>query len=319
MYIQPNNGNWSGRVDSEHDETFFRLHQMITLKNVDELGENENAFGIVGFESDEGVRRNKGRMGAKKGPDAIRKMLAKLPNHIDATSVIDIGNIRCEGEDLEGAQAEMGKTVAHLLQKGATPIILGGGHETLYGHYLGVREFIGVNASLGIINIDAHFDMRDEEEATSGTMFKQILDGDDKADYLCLGIQKTGNTQALFDTADAYGCTYVSEDVIDENHFATTYQTIDDFTEKHDFIMMTLCTDSITSSDAPGVSAPSPFGLEPKTVRTLLRHIAGKENLTSFDISEVNPTLDEHEKTVRLAALLTADVMMSFNGEKVRP
>src|SRR5699024_369391 len=171
------------------------------VRCVDERGGDGYAFGVVGVGCDEGVRRNKGRVGAREGPDAIRKMLAKLPNHIDATSIIDIGNIRCEGEDLDGAQAEMGKTVADLLQKEATPIILGRGHETLYGHYLGVREFIGVNASLGIINIDAHFDMRDEEEATSGTMFKQILDGDDKAGYLCLGIQKTGNTQALFDTA----------------------------------------------------------------------------------------------------------------------
>src|SRR5699024_5600537 len=129
----------------------------------------------------------------------------------------------CEGEDLEGAQAEMGKTVAHLLQKGATPIILGGGHETLYGHYLGVRGFIGVNASLGIINIEAHVDMRDEKETRSQTMFRQILDGDERVGHLCQGMQDTGNRQELFDTGDAYGCTYVSEDVIDENHFATTY------------------------------------------------------------------------------------------------
>src|SRR5699024_12235871 len=99
MYIQPNNGNWSGRVDSEHDETFFRLHQMITLKKVDELGENEDAFGIVGFESDEGVRRNKGRMGADKGPDAIRNMLAKLPNNIDVTRNIEIITICLVNDD----------------------------------------------------------------------------------------------------------------------------------------------------------------------------------------------------------------------------
>lgn len=318
MYIQPNKQNWSGRVDSEHDEKSFRFHQKVTLKNPDDLDKNGNAFNIIGFESDEGVRRNKGRTGAKEGPDAIRKMLAKLPNHIEPGNIIDVGNVRCEGEDLEGAQTELGTTVAQLLGKAGTPIILGGGHETLYGHYLGVRECIGADTSLGIINIDAHFDMRDEKEPTSGTMFKQILKADDKAGYLCLGIQKLGNTQALFDTADAYGCTYIFEDAIGENNFQTTFQAIDDFAEKHDVIMMTLCTDSITSSAAPGVSAPSPFGLEPKTVRTLLRYVAAKENLTSFDISEVNPTLDEHDKTVRLAALLTADVMMYFNGGNVR-
>lgn len=318
MYILPDKQNWDGRVDSTTDQNSFRFHQMMTLKNMDQLMENENRFNIVGFESDEGVKRNKGRTGAAEAPDAIKKMLAKLPYHMATRKVTDIGNVRCEGDNLEDAQEELGNKVTHLLHKAGIPIILGGGHETLYGHYLGVREFSGTDASLGIINIDAHFDMRDEKVPSSGTMFKQILDQDEKAGYLCLGIQELGNTRALFDTADAYGCTYVLEDSIAENGFKTTFATIDDFAQKHDFIMLTLCTDSITSSDAPGVSAPSPFGLDPKTVRTLLRYIVRKDNVTSFDISEVNPLLDENEKTVRLAALLAADVMNNFNGNKTR-
>lgn len=318
MYILPDKQNWKGRIDSKEDKNSFRFHQMITLKDKDELMENENAFTILGFESDEGVRRNKGRIGASLGPNAIKQMIAKLPCHLKSSTIADIGNVRCEGKHLENAQHELGNTVAHLLENAGIPIILGGGHETLYGHYAGVRKFLGPDVSLGMINIDAHFDMRDEELPSSGTMFKQILDQDEKAGYVCLGIQEHGNTKGLFDTANAYGCTYIFEDSIDENQFQRTFQTIDEFAAEHDFIMLTLCTDSITSSDAPGVSAPSPFGLEPKTVRTLLRYISSKKNITSFDISEVNPLVDENGKTVRLAALLVADVMNHFNGSKVR-
>ena len=84
-----------------------------------------------------------------------------------------------------------------------TPIILGGGHETAYGHYLGVRNYIGKEAKLGIINIDAHFDLRPyNEQPSSGTMFRQILEQDENSSYLVLGIQRYGNTQALFDKAD---------------------------------------------------------------------------------------------------------------------
>jgi len=318
MYIAPDKQNWNGRVDSIHDERSFRIHQMIQLKNMKELSESVNAYNIVGFESDEGVRRNKGRQGAAKGPNAIKKMLAKLPYHMDSANIVDVGNVRCEGRELEKAQKELGNTVTHLLKRAGVPIILGGGHETLYGHYLGVREFLGSDVSLGVINIDAHFDMRNEDIPSSGTMFKQILDKDNKAGYLCLGIQELGNTKSLFKTADAYDCTYVYEDSIADNHFQTTFQTIDDFAEAYDYVMLTLCTDAITSSDAPGVSAPSPFGMEPKTVRTLIRYISSKDNITSFDISEVNPTVDENEKTVRLAALLVADVMKHFNGDRIK-
>ena len=57
------------------------------------------------------------------------------------------------------------------------------------------------NESIGVINIDAHFDTRDEGESTSGTSFRQILEQDDNADYMVLGISQGGNTQGLFDYA----------------------------------------------------------------------------------------------------------------------
>ena len=52
-----------------------------------------------------------------------------------------------------------------------------------------------------MINIDAHFDTRAEQQSTSGTSFRQILEEDDNTDYLVLGISQGGNTQSLFDYA----------------------------------------------------------------------------------------------------------------------
>ncbi|WP_229683186.1 formimidoylglutamase [Virgibacillus oceani] len=303
---------WQGRIDSETDKKQFRFHQIVQLKDINDIDKNENAFSIIGFECDEGVRRNKGRIGAAAAPNEIRKMISKLPYNIEATETNDVGNVVCENGQLENAQRELGNHIYKLLHQSNTPIILGGGHETLYGHYLGVRDFIGEKHSLGIVNIDAHFDMRDEVVPSSGTMFKQILDQDKNAGYLCLGIQEFGNTKSLFETADSYGCKYIYEENIATNNYTNTFETIDRFARQYDYIMLTLCTDSIISSEAPGVSAPSPFGLEAKVVRKLLRYIGAKENITSFDISEVNPVVDENGKTVRLAANLVAEVMKSL-------
>lgn len=287
---------------------------MINLRSIEELAKREHALSLVGFESDEGVRRNNGRVGAALAPNEIRKFLSKLPYNLDKeTRLLDIGNVVCENGELEQAQAALGAHVAKLLHHSCTPIIMGGGHETLYGHYLGVREYIGADASLGLINIDAHFDMRESEIPSSGTMFKQILDTDLRAGYLCLGIQQFGNTKALFNVADKYGCRYVLEE--DLSCEQSTTEIIDEFADKYDYVLLTLCTDSIHSSVAPGVSAPSPFGLDPKLVRSLLRYIASKKNVISFDISEVNPLVDEHDKTARLAAYLLAEVMKAFEGK----
>lgn len=299
---------WSGRIDSEVNPDSFRLHQTVTFKETDALTKNENAFGIIGFESDEGVRRNNGRVGAALAPNKIKQLLSKLPdNRQKDTAIIDVGNVVCENGKLEEAQTELGDHITKILNSSSKPIIIGGGHETLYGHYLGVRKFIGPDASLGLINIDAHFDMRDSDRPSSGTMFKQILDQDKHAGYLCLGVQQFGNTKALFDVADNYGCTYIKEENLTGDH--STMQVIDQFATKYDYLLLTICTDSITSSAAPGVSAPSPFGLDPKLVRTLIRYIVPKQNLLSFDISEVNPLVDESDKTTTLAAHLLAEVM----------
>src|SRR5690606_8084606 len=161
--------------------------------------------------------------------------------------------------------------------------------------------------SLGIINIDAHFDMRDEDIATSGTMFKQILEADSNTGYFVIGIQPLGNTKKLFQTAEKLNVEYLLVDELDD--FQPAVNKIQEFTKRCDYLLLTLCFDSIDSSYAPGVSAPSPFGLHPKTVRNLLRMFAEMDHLLSFDISEVNPDTDENGKTAKLAALLTAEFL----------
>src|SRR5699024_5076700 len=121
---------------------------------------------------------------------------------------------------------------------------------------------------------------------SSGTMFQQILREDKSANYLCLGIQSLGNTRSLFSEAQKHGVRYILEE--DITNYDETFSVIDQFATNHDYLIVTLCTDSIISTAAPGVSAPSPFGLEPKVVKTLLRHLVSKRNTLSFDVCEVN-------------------------------
>lgn len=316
MYTQPSMSNWIGRIDSQVDPLTFRLHQKIQLANLSSLpAASKRTFGLIGFECDAGVKRNQGRIGAAKAPDEIKRALAKLPWHLSMQNEVwDVGNIQCVGDQLEEAQANLGNGVCQLFKQNVTPIILGGGHETFCGHYLGTRQFLGPSSRIGIINIDAHFDLRPyDEQTSSGTMFKQILDQDQHCGYLCVGIQKQGNTAALFETAKRYHVTYIAEEKASQPDITETLGQIDAFIKNYDYIILTLCTDVLSSAYAPGVSAPSPFGLHPKVVRTLLTHIVKEEKTLSFDIAEVNPVVDENNKTVGLAARLVNEVMMNFH------
>ncbi|MCM3081292.1 formimidoylglutamase [Brevibacillus invocatus] len=307
---------WTGRTDHTERRSSFRYHQIVESMDLAQLQTSkEQICAIIGFECDEGVRRNQGRLGAAKAPNAMRQALASLPwKQSEGKRVLDVGNIRCEKEALEEAQEELGQVVSDLLAKSVTPIILGGGHETLYGHYLGVRNHIGQEASLGIINIDAHFDLRSYEvQPSSGTMFRQILENDQNSRYFVLGIQRFGNTQELFDKADELGVRYLYEEEMTEAPDDITSALIE-FIEKHDHVMLTLCTDVLNAAFAPGVSAPSPFGLTPMLVRSLIRTVTAQKKTLSFDICEVNPVLDENGRTVKLGAYLTNEAIMGFLG-----
>ncbi|QXJ37214.1 Formimidoylglutamase [Parageobacillus caldoxylosilyticus] len=316
MYKQPDKERWTGRIDSESEEKSFRVHQKIRLLDMRQIqAQAENAFALLGFQCDEGVRRNQGRQGAYHAPVEVKKALANLPWHLPSDATLyDAGEIACDGEELENSQKHLGQAIERLIRHRITPVVIGGGHETAYGHYLGVRQAVGPETKLGIINIDAHFDMRPYEQGpSSGTMFRQILDEDENAGYCCLGIQTLGNTAALFETAKRYGCTYMLEEELTLEELERAYEFIDDFIKNYDVLVLTLCMDVLSASAAPGVSAPSPFGLDPKIVRALLRYIISKPQTISFDICEVNPLVDENRKTIALAAAFCMEALVHFH------
>ena len=307
---------WLGRTDHLENRTSFRYHQIVELEQIEKLESLNETCVIIGFESEEGVRRNKGQLGAAKAPNALRSELAKLPWKLSKEKrLADIGTIKCIGNDLEKSQKQLGEVVNEVLNKKMIPIILGGGHETAYGHYLGVRNHIGEDAKLGIINIDAHFDLRPYDvQTSSGTMFRQILEQDENSNYFVLGIQRYGNTQELFDKADELDVTYIYEEEMHRGQFEQVNTALEKFIQKHDYIMLTLCTDVLNAAFAPGVSAPSPFGLDPTIVRAIIKAVTSHDKVLSFDISEVNPTMDENNRTVKLGAYLTNEAITSFLG-----
>lgn len=163
-------------------------------------------FALIGFKSDKGVYINNGRVGAVESPAAIRTQLAKFPWHLgNQVMVYDVGNIDGPNRSLEQLQNSLSKAIKRMCDLNLKPIVLGGGHETAYGHYLGLRQSLSPSDDLAVINMDAHFDLRpyDQTGPNSGTGFRQMFD-DAVADkrlfkYFVLGIQEHNNNLFLFD------------------------------------------------------------------------------------------------------------------------
>lgn len=313
---------WQGRTDSETNYDAFRWHQcveIIDLKRDDLVAyTGKLGFAFIGFCCDEGVRLNRGRAGAAKGPQSIRKELSNLPcNFSQEVKLFDMGDVLCEDCTLEESQNLLSKVLERVLSLNLFPIVLGGGHEVAFGNYMGTLNYLSQKSeepNIGIINFDAHFDLRPyTQAASSGTMFRQIADicSDRKLQYsyLCIGVQKHSNTIELFKTADRLGAKYMlAKDIIDSDNW-NLIEKIDDFIKSRDYIYVTICSDVFSTAFAPGVSAAQPLGLDPERVIKFLKYILRSNKVVSFDIAEVSPRFDQDNITANLAAVLIFSVI----------
>lgn len=260
---------------------------------------------LIGFPCDQGVKINRGRPGSADAPDSIRRMLYKLTpdaaNHEQFCELLcqtrDMGNLNLSG-DLHEDQHTLGVAVASFVSKGMIPIVLGGGHETSYGHFLG---YVEADKSVQILNWDAHADVRElaEGQAHSGSPFRQAITHPSK---LCLGYEVCGLqpytvAKSHLEFIEKSGGRYEWQAVLNR-------QKIEEIFARHSGrTMVTFDMDCVTQAAAPGVSAPCATGLDPG----LWLHaafLAGRsESVSSLDLVEVNPKFDPDGHTARLAAV----------------
>ncbi len=293
---------WQGRHDGDGEE-HRRIHHVVNTTQ-------HASFALIGFGSDEGVKRNKGRLGAADAPDMIRAQLANLPVH-QSVSIVDIGTVVCEQGQLEKAQAELADQVERSLQQGMKPIVLGGGHEVAFGSFSGLFQYIQHHEpqqKIGIINFDAHFDLREAEQVTSGTPFlnaaKLSEQNQKEFHYLCIGVAKHSNTKALFDTADRLNCQYIYDQQLQLSEIEHLISKINGFIEKIDALYITVDLDVFNASIAPGVSAPSVKGIDLSVFDPLFQAIKKSGKIRVFDVAECNPRFDLDNRTAKLAAYI---------------
>ena len=301
---------WQGRVDAEAGAE--RWHQKVTPLTPQAIDSGAPGLVLLGVCSDIGVRRNLGRPGAQQGPDAIRAALANQAWHLRGPCY-DAGNLICGEDDLEELQEEQAVWVARLLDLGHFPLVLGGGHEISFASHLGLRRHLErreESGVVGIVNFDAHFDLRKSRKPNSGTQFLQISDSCAAQSlpfrYFCLGVSQVGNTGALFQRAETLGAQWLLDEQLTPWQIARAEERLRDFLGSCDHIHLSIDLDVLPACVAPGVSAPSPCGVPLEVIERLLhviKHEAG-EKLRLVDIAECNPEFDQDRRTARVAARL---------------
>ena len=167
---------------------------------------------IIGFPHDEGVRRNKGRVGAAAGPAHFRERYRPMGTLVNpefgcdlaTLKILDAGDI-CASLDLEAAHAQLTARVAEALAAGCVPFVVGGGNDQSYANAAGLlqhlKQHVPTESSVSqssppphdgllrpdncaepprvlVINIDAHLDVRPlrDGQVHSGSPFRLLLE-----------------------------------------------------------------------------------------------------------------------------------------------
>ena len=276
---------------------------------------------LFGFPQDEGVRRNHGRPGAAQAPHSIRRWLGRLTpgdppaaTDLHANPPLDAGNVRIVG-GLEESQQALGTVVSAIFQAGAIPVVLGGGHETAYGHFLG---YVNARRPVGIINIDAHLDVRPclDGQGHSGSPFRQALEHATQplegAHYVCLGAQSANVSRQHWEELRARGGVVRWADEV-RNQMATHLtREIDRLAAAGCRVYVSIDADVVRAADVPGVSAPNPLGLSGDEVAACARLAGQSPAVASFDLVEINPRHDRDDQSSRWAALAVRNFLLGL-------
>ncbi len=300
----PSPFHWSGR---KSDDTEYWHQAVQTISNLNLNQDSNHKIGILGYASEEGVIRNQGRTGTIEGPSVIRKMLGSIALHLpDDLPILDYGDIFTLDQDMESSHEVISKITYDLLSSNHFPVLLGGGHDLAFAHGRGVLDFVRENnEKLGIINLDAHFDLRPmvKEKGHSGSPFLQLAEENpDDFNYLALGIQRAANPRSLFETAERLKAKYIVMEEFRLHNWEFIQEQILWFIDSVDKIYLSIDMDGFSSAFAPGVSAPSPMGFNPQIAFKVFELIVKSKKLISLDVVELNPQFDQDNATARLAA-----------------
>ena len=297
---------------------------------------------VMGVPLDMGASRR----GVDMGPLAMR--VAGLEARLEALGhqVTDGGNIRVEiaetrtsGNKSARYLTEIAETctrtaeaVVKTLEEGMTPLMLGGDHSLAAGSVSGVAEFYRrKKEKIGVVWIDAHSDINTPETSPSGNVHGMPL-----AALLGLGPEPLGSIFGYSPKMAAENTVLIGVRDIDAGErenirragLAEVY-TMRDIDERGMRAVMeealraagrgtagyhvSLDMDWIDPEDAPGVGTPVRGGATYREAHLAMEILADHGRLLSFEIVEVNPVIDEHNRTADLAVELACSAF----GKKI--
>jgi arginase len=296
---------------------------------------------IIGVPMDLGASRR----GVDMGPSALR--VAGLQARIKQLGhqVEDIGNISVKqpeemsyGEkrakylaEIADACKDLGAVVEKSLEENMVPVVLGGDHSIAAGSLSGVAaHFKKKEKRIGLLWLDAHGDINTPETSPSGNVhgmplaaamgygapelvellgFKPKVEAQNIA---LVGIRDLDSQEKKLARKSGVHV-FTMRDIDERGMREVMSDALKYAMDDTDGISVSLDMDFVDPSDAPGVGTPVRGGVTYREAHLAMEMIADSEAMVSLEIVEINPVIDEHNRT----ALLGVELVLSGLGKKI--
>jgi arginase len=301
----------------------------------------ESSVAILGAPLDLGA----GRRGVDMGPSALR--LAGLNAKLSTLgyTVDDLGNVAVEQQESTPSLVENAKYlpqiaatcerlaagVRNAIERGKFPLVLGGDHSVAVGTVSGVSESLRARSEkLGLLWIDAHADMNTPESSPSGNVhgmplaccigrgpkeltgifgYSPKVEGRNVA---IIGLRDV-DTRERPNVRDSGVTTFTMRDIDEMGLLKVMREAIGVVTNGTAGFHLSFDMDFVDPMEAPGVGTPVRGGVTYREAHLAMESICDCNQMVSMELVEVNPVLDEANRT----ALLAVELIMSAMGKRI--
>jgi arginase len=286
-----------------------------------------------------------GKRGMDSGPSALR--IADLRKRLESLGypVRDEGDILITSQEVqEVGDTEMRylpeiKRVSELLatkveealSADGFPLVLGGDHSMSIGSLAGIGAYCKrKNKKLGVVWVDAHPDMNTPETSPSGNIHgmplavamgygaKELtsISGDfpkvQPKNVVIIGARDIDKGEAQLIKKLKVN-TYTMYEIDKSGVYKIMKEIVEEMQKRVDHLHVSFDVDSVDPSIAPGVGTPVSGGLSYREAHFIMEALAETGMVASMDVAEVNPILDEHNRT----AIFAAEIVSSCMGKRI--
>ncbi len=248
-----------------------------------------------------------GRKGQEKAPKAIVEELEKYEVLLNTTKnkLIDITpqEIGVNNNNIEESFKAIEQAMDKALSQSSKPIIIGGDHSITYPLMKGILKKY---PNAGVISFDAHPDLEPSTIIPSHDSWLRKLIEEGLNNIILLGVRYMGLREA--ELLREKNIMFFTPEKIEMDR-ETIADIVMSKAKEWEKVWVTIDIDVLDPSFAPGTFYNEPFGLSSLTLLYFLRRLSFLKNIVGYDLVEVNPELDIHGITSRIAARIISELL----------